>query len=235
MPATEFKYEAVPDDEEQHITLNKITSQPLVAEQHDSLPVLRFFSAHPGLIWLGHGLLLCLSLSVLAVSLCLHLSHSPRYGSNYFPYCEFFFYNTSQFNFLISYAAPAETVASYHNVRYNITPALERTEYVGFGQDVDQAWEHITYDVGDQMITHDELQRLGLDPTSLKVTNPRTGKVGYRAGIQVFHKLHCLNLLRQETYKEYYSHTGGDIDVEPEDLRGHLGMLISHSLFSTAT
>jgi hypothetical protein len=136
---------------------------------------------------------------------------------------------------LIVCAAPVENVASYRTVRYNITPALERTEYVGFGPDVDQAWEHITYDVGDQMITHEELQRLGLDPTSLKVTNPKTGKVGYRAGIQVFHKLHCLNLLRQETYKEYYSHTGGDIDVEPEDLRGHLGMSIPHWPFSITT
>lgn len=97
------------------------------------------------------------------------------------------------------------------------------TEFVGYGPEVDKAWRHITYDVGDQMITPSELDRLGLDPNSLTVKDPKTGKEGYRVGIQVFHQLHCLNLLRQETYSEYYSHTGGDVDVPKEDLRGHLG------------
>lgn len=118
--------------------------------------------------------------------------------------------------------APAQGVASYSTQRYNVTPVLERTKYVGYGQEVDDAWEHVTYDVGDQMITPDELNRLGLDPASLKVVDPKTGNEGYRAGIQVFHKLHCLNLLRQSTYSDYYSHTGGDIQVEHMDLRGHL-------------
>jgi hypothetical protein len=73
------------------------------------------------------------------------------------------------------------------------------------------------------MITREELDRLGLDPKSLKVQHPVTGKEGYRVGIQVIHQLHCLNLLRQSTYREYYSHQGGDIEVEAEDLSGHLG------------
>ncbi|KAF4998940.1 hypothetical protein FDECE_11654 [Fusarium decemcellulare] len=118
--------------------------------------------------------------------------------------------------------SPAEAVADYRTIRYNITPALERSEFVGYGADVDKAWNHITYDVGDQMITRKELDRLGLDPSSLTIKNPKTGQEGYRAGIQVFHQLHCLNLLRQDSYRDYYSHTGGDIQVEPEDLRGHL-------------
>ncbi|KAM0541233.1 hypothetical protein ACHAPJ_013321 [Fusarium lateritium] len=122
--------------------------------------------------------------------------------------------------------APAESVADFQTVRYNITPALDLTEFVGYGPEVDQAWNHITYDVGDQMISRVELDRLGLDATSLTVKDPKTGHVGYRVGIQVFHQLHCLNLLRQETYKEYYSRMGGDIDVEPEDLRGHLNHCI---------
>lgn len=98
-----------------------------------------------------------------------------------------------------------------------------QTEYVGYGADVDKAWDHITYDVGDQMINRQELDRLGLDPESLKAKDPRTGNEGYRVGVQVFHQLHCLNLLRQDSYKHYYSHHGGDIEVEAEDLRGHLG------------
>lgn len=114
-------------------------------------------------------------------------------------------------------------MVEYQTVRYDITPETKKTEYVGYGPEVDKAWDHITYDVGDQMISKEALDRLGLDPKSLKITDPKSGKEGYRVGIQVFHQLHCLNLLRQSTYGKYYSHQGGDIEVEPEDLRGHLG------------
>jgi hypothetical protein len=77
--------------------------------------------------------------------------------------------------------------------------------------------------VGDMMISRDEVKRLGLSPDSLKITDPKTGKVGYRAAIEVFHQLHCLNLLRQFTWKEYYVNDGGDISAEPEDVRSHVG------------
>ncbi|CAG2006819.1 unnamed protein product [Fusarium graminearum] len=129
----------------------------------------------------------------------------------------------SPFDRHIRIPTPAAEVADFHTVRYNITPETKKTEFIGFGPDVDKAWDHVTYDVGDQMITRDELDNLGLDPSSLTIKDPKTGKTGYRVGIQVFHQLHCLNLLRQATHSDYYSHTGGDIDVEPEDLRGHLG------------
>lgn len=107
---------------------------------------------------------------------------------------------------------------------------MEMSEFVGYGPEVDKAWEHVTYDVGDQMITKDKLDHLGLDPKSLTIKDPKTGQEGYRVGIQVFHQLHCLNLLRQETYRDYYSTTGGDIDTDPEDLRGHLGEYKHHPI-----
>lgn len=74
------------------------------------------------------------------------------------------------------------------------------------------------------MISHEEVERLGLSTNSLKITDPKTGRVGYRAAIEVFHQLHCLNLLRQFTWKEHYSHTGGDIDAPVADIRGHVGV-----------
>lgn len=84
-----------------------------------------------------------------------------------------------------------------------------------------------TVEVGDQMISRAELDRLGLDPKSIKITNAVTGEDGYRIGLEVFHQLHCLNLLRQSSYPEYYNRTevGGDVPVAHKDLRGHLGML----------
>lgn len=77
------------------------------------------------------------------------------------------------------------------------------------------------------MISEEERVKLGLSPNSLKIQNPRTGEWGYRAGVEVFHQLHCLNLLRQALYKDYYGNKslGGDVgDVDgPEDLFGHVG------------
>lgn len=83
--------------------------------------------------------------------------------------------------------------------------------------------------VGDIMITEEERVKLGLSPDSLRVQNPKTGEWGYRAGVELFHQLHCLNLLRQALHKDYYENPelGGDIaDADsPEDLFGHLGTL----------
>ncbi|KAK7737033.1 hypothetical protein SLS53_006789 [Cytospora paraplurivora] len=124
---------------------------------------------------------------------------------------------TRQFS---SYSPVAPTV-SYETVRFNITPVTEGP-FVGYGPDVDDAWNSIANDMGDQMISQDELDRLGLPRNSLKVTDPATGKEGYRAAVEVFHQLHCLNLLRQYVYKEYYVNIYSDIQDEEEALKGHI-------------
>jgi hypothetical protein len=77
--------------------------------------------------------------------------------------------------------------------------------------------------VGDQMVTRQELDKLGKPDTVLRVTDPRTGIEGFRIGLEVFHQLHCLNLLRKVTYREYYEPMGGDLADPPKKLRGHLG------------
>ena len=136
----------------------------------------------------------------------------------------------------------------YDTHRYNLTPNMDWSPYVGKGPEVDEAWEQISRGkfpphptpnpshtqinhptnptfttVGDMSITLEEVNRLQLSPDSLKITDPKTGKVGYRAAIEVFHQLHCLNLLRQFSYKEYYATDGGDIDAPAADVRGHVG------------
>jgi hypothetical protein len=78
--------------------------------------------------------------------------------------------------------------------------------------------------VGDQWISKDDVARLGMPETSLKVDNPRTGEEGYRVGMEVFHQLHCINLLRRVTYKEYYDPLGGEFSKGPEALQRHTGM-----------
>lgn len=64
--------------------------------------------------------------------------------------------------------------------------------------------------------------------TSLKVNHPVTGEEGYRVGMEVFHHLHCLNLLRRVTYREYYEPLGGEFGHGPEALQAHTGTYISN-------
>lgn len=61
--------------------------------------------------------------------------------------------------------------------------------------------------------------------TSLKVDHPVTGEEGYRVGMEVFHHLHCLNLLRKVTYKDYYEPLGGEFAAGREALQHHTGEL----------
>jgi hypothetical protein len=69
---------------------------------------------------------------------------------------------------------------------------------------------------------------------SLKVTNPKTGETGYRVGLEVFHQLHCLNLLRMATYPNYYPKVSwSDMNDKPETVRSHLGTFIVYCLFAS--
>lgn len=75
------------------------------------------------------------------------------------------------------------------------------------------------------MITPEELKRIDMPESSLKVKHPETGVEGYRVGLEVFHQLHCINLLRQVTYKDYYMELGnGNFAGGQEELQMHTGM-----------
>lgn len=80
--------------------------------------------------------------------------------------------------------------------------------------------------VGDQWISKSDISKLDMPETSLKVNHPTTGEEGYRVGMEVFHHLHCLNLLRRVTYREYYEPLGGEFSHGQEALQAHTGMHI---------
>lgn len=77
--------------------------------------------------------------------------------------------------------------------------------------------------VGDQWVSKPSLAELDMPEYSLKANNPVTGEEGYRVGMEVFHHLHCLNLLRRVTYKEYYEPRGGEFAGGLRDLQHHTG------------
>lgn len=46
---------------------------------------------------------------------------------------------------------------------------------------------------------------------------------GYMASVEALHLLHCLNMLRQATYEDYYKDKPGPWEDSPQVLRFHLG------------
>lgn len=118
--------------------------------------------------------------------------------------------------------SPAASAVRYEDLKFNIT--TKSNPFVGAGLDVDRAWREISYDMGDQMITRDELHILDMPESSVKVKHPQSGVDGYRVGMEVFHQLHCINLLRRVTYKDYYEPLGGEFAAGPEALKMHTGL-----------
>jgi hypothetical protein len=88
------------------------------------------------------------------------------------------------------------------------------------------------------MITPVELAKIAMPEDSLKVKHPKTGVEGYRVGLEVFHQLHCVNLLRQVTYKDYYMKLGnGNFASGEKKLQLHTGeifLLLSSALLKQA-
>ncbi|KAF2187882.1 hypothetical protein K469DRAFT_568210 [Zopfia rhizophila CBS 207.26] len=118
--------------------------------------------------------------------------------------------------------SPAMHVVEYEHVKFEMPKPLNSSKYVGITDDVENAWMDITY-LPDQMVTDEGIKKLQKPLDSLKVTDPKTGEKGYRVGLEVFHQLHCLNLLRMATYPEYYTKLWwSDTNDKPERVRGHL-------------
>ncbi|KAH8603103.1 hypothetical protein B0O99DRAFT_605126 [Bisporella sp. PMI_857] len=134
------------------------------------------------------------------------------------------FYNrASTLTYVKKFSAysPAAEAIKYERIQFNDTMG-EGSPYVGYGPEVDKAWAAITYEVGDQMITDEERQILDMPESSLKVKHPKTGVEGYRVGLEVFHQLHCVNVLRQVAYRSWYQDLGGEFEDGEEALTMHI-------------
>lgn len=152
-------------------------------------------------MWLAHALLLSLSF-------CLFVSA--------------YFTRVSTLAYVQHYSAwsPAAKAVEYVDVWYNDTMGIN-SPYVGKGPAVDAAWDKISFDMGDTFITKDQIKIIDMPETSLTVKNPKTGEEGYRVGLEVFHQLHCLNVLRQVTYRDWYEDISGEFGKGAEDLKMH--------------
>jgi hypothetical protein len=118
--------------------------------------------------------------------------------------------------------SPAMHEVEYSHAKFELAKPLNSSKYVGITDDVENAWMDIAY-LPDQMISKADFPKLGKPSNAMTVTDPKTGETGYRVGLEVFHQLHCLNLLRMSTYPEYYTKLWwSDTNDKPEKVRAHL-------------
>jgi hypothetical protein len=110
----------------------------------------------------------------------------------------------------------------YSRVKFQLANPLNSSKYVGTTDDVENAWMDIAY-LPDQMISTTDFAKLNKPSSAMPVTHPKTGETGYRVGLEVFHQLHCLNLLRMATYPAHYTKLWwSDTNDKPEKVRAHL-------------
>ncbi|KAH7385441.1 hypothetical protein DE146DRAFT_205797 [Phaeosphaeria sp. MPI-PUGE-AT-0046c] len=118
--------------------------------------------------------------------------------------------------------SPAVNQVTYSRQKFSLANPLNSSKYVGITDDVENAWMDIAY-LPDQMVSDADFPKLDMPSDAMRVTDPKSGETGYRVGLEVFHQLHCLNLLRMSTYPEYYTKLWwSDTNDKAERVRGHL-------------
>ncbi|ORX96154.1 hypothetical protein BCR34DRAFT_443406, partial [Clohesyomyces aquaticus] len=153
--------------------------------------------------WILQGVMLSASITFFAVGVCMRSS-------------------TKQADAIPMTWSPVNEAIKYEIKHFDLGP-IPSGPFVGVGDAVDAKWDWATDGIPDTMVTREEMLKMNMDPAgALEITDPQTGKRGFRVAIEVFHQLHCLNLLRQANHKSYYAPLGGDTAAEPEDLHGHL-------------
>ncbi|KAF7585873.1 hypothetical protein BBP40_009948 [Aspergillus hancockii] len=69
--------------------------------------------------------------------------------------------------------------------------------------EIDEAWDELVYPAGGLVrLSKDQLDRINASEYAAEYTPEMGG--GYIAGIEVFHQLHCVNMLRKATNMDYY-------------------------------
>ncbi|KAL9115741.1 MAG: hypothetical protein Q9227_000109 [Pyrenula ochraceoflavens] len=92
---------------------------------------------------------------------------------------------------------------------------------------IDAAWDDITYANGGVIsVSADTIHAANASEEFSVKLSENVGGGGYMASVEVLHQLHCLNMLRQATYNDYYNDTAHMADPWKDSsqvLRYHLG------------
>ncbi|PPQ65051.1 hypothetical protein CVT26_015747 [Gymnopilus dilepis] len=89
--------------------------------------------------------------------------------------------------------------------------------------EIDAAWMRISQGVKPTRLTLEQVLKIGKFDTPSKVKFREEDGGGYMASMEVTHQLHCLNMLRKYTYKEYYQNFDPSFThPKPDVFRTHL-------------
>ncbi|KAK3296224.1 uncharacterized protein B0H64DRAFT_165656 [Chaetomium fimeti] len=191
-----IQYHSVPLDEERKSKTRQV--------RRDSHPDYESASntrtkSHSHWAWLAHAVLLSISMTFFALSFCLRSRNHTGHESSL---------NTT----LVS------PTFRYETKRVGLGPAWKDSSYAGQSGEAEEAWRSLTH-TGDVFLTEAEALKLGVSPHMVTSKHPETGKQGYKAGVEVFYQLRCLNLLRQEARGTGNTEANADIDYCVELLR----------------
>lgn len=88
--------------------------------------------------------------------------------------------------------------------------------------EIDEKWEKITFAQGGLMrLSRDDVRRINASEYAAEYTEEMGG--GYMGAFEMFHGLHCLNMLRQASYMDHYLPKNKEWRDDPVTLRFHLG------------
>ncbi|KAK6956212.1 hypothetical protein Daesc_001485 [Daldinia eschscholtzii] len=121
--------------------------------------------------------------------------------------------------------APAIHVVRYKDVLIE-GDFLKESPYRGAGENVDRAWDEL-WMVGGVPIRIDDSELAILHKSAerpwTRIPESRGGGIaGYP---EVFHQLHCLNMLRMASYPELYANHSLFADHPPDTTRSHIGKM----------
>ncbi|KAH8894624.1 hypothetical protein GQ53DRAFT_744732 [Thozetella sp. PMI_491] len=112
---------------------------------------------------------------------------------------------------------PAEVALDYEVRQFHLGFAPDTTEYQGAPSDeVDQKWSDL-YDMGNTLLDKDQAMLI----PNKTILFPHDPNHRYLVNLDVFHQLHCLNLIRQAFHPEYYKpHNPGPHAGDEDGLLG---------------
>ncbi|XXG93753.1 hypothetical protein Hte_000002 [Hypoxylon texense] len=195
---------------------DKLCEESLL-ERNDSIDTLNIKSLRLAWPWRRQMYLWILQLVFFLVSLSLLLAAHSSYYSPRRDGCE---------DHMPMYSPALESIKNtghYHRFDGSfMTPnAFKGTP----NPSIDEHWDSITYaDAAGGVISISEETLYAVNASakySVKLA-PEIGG-GYMASVEVLHQLHCLNMLRQATYEDYYKDKAEPWKDSPQTLRYHLG------------
>ncbi|KAE9401367.1 hypothetical protein BT96DRAFT_992095 [Gymnopus androsaceus JB14] len=173
--------------------------------QEDLLIMERNYARHRLWYLLGNGLLLLTSAIIFALSR--HIALQVPIPKDF------------ECSKLFSTPSPAQLAIKYQTVKFNGTfdfPSI----YRGLPNPVlDAAWDSISINVKPTQMDKSVLEKIGKRDTPWLVKLREEDGGGFMSSYEMSHQLHCLNLLRKYTYREYYQGSDHSFHNKPDTFR----------------